>query len=342
MSFLSIFKAALVFIFLASSVALFQNCQEPPQKTLNQNSLLDNPGQGIPGSSDLQIHVLASDTVATDCSDPSATYSYRIENASANLLACQAFTLQMPGFPRHLETYSCDDPSAFQSLANYPEDWTYDAEQRVWIHTTWLRNHAATVPGDYVLYVKEPSGDWSESSTLSVRKSGSRNCADDEEVLIPPPPPVGEEPVDQACGPVPNNVTQMAEVQWGRSTSSTLYALSGEIKAFPFTSSSDGRLEGRFETAYTSSNPRTRSTWISQCPGGAPLAQEFRGHMVCQNAAYEVTNIGWSEPGSSRVCSLKPNTRYYFNVRSSDAWDAPQANCGSSTNCGFYMRNTTY
>ena len=161
--------------------------------------------------------------------------------------------------------------------------------------------------------------------------------------VVSPPvvqPPIVEVPTNPTTCPR-TNAQVMPEVKWGVSTNAERTRLSSETKSYPFTTSNKS-LKGRFETAYTPSNPRTRSTWISECPGGPPLEQTFRGHPLCTVSSYEVTNLEWSEQPEQRICSLKQNTRYYFNVRNSDSWDSQKSNCDISTNCGFYIRNSTY
>ena len=139
------------------------------------------------------------------------------------------------------------------------------------------------------------------------------------------------------CGPRAGNVDETTLP----STSKVRYDLLDKTMAFPFTTSREGNRSGQFETVYTTTNPRTRSTWISKCAGGAPLTQTqlFTGAKLCESIGREATNVTWSEQGAWGACTLEASTRYYFNVRNADSWDASRSNCDAN-NCPFIFQSS--
>ena len=136
--------------------------------------------------------------------------------------------------------------------------------------------------------------------------------------------------------PLPDNdVVLISDWLVEGTTNTGRYDLAGETKSFAFPTTNGTVTAGRLDTTYTSTNPRTRATWVSECPGGPPLNQVVWGTNLCTSTAYEVTTIRWSDTEAQFTCQLQPNTRYYFNVRSANAWDAPTGNCNAA-NCPFY------
>ena len=142
-----------------------------------------------------------------------------------------------------------------------------------------------------------------------------------------------------ACGPVPDNVIFMSDWLVEGTTSTGRYDLGGETKSFAFNTTGGSVASGRLETAPTLTNPRTRATWISQCPGGVPLDQVGSGINPCISTGYEVTSVRWSDTDALQTCRLQPNAHYYLNVRSATSWDAPEGNCNAA-NCPFYGQKT--
>lgn len=77
------------------------------------------------------------------------------------------------------------------------------------------------------------------------------------------------------------------------------------------------QLRGRIDTGYTSTNPRTRRTWIAKCPGGSPVDE------YAESSEYEVTSIHFVNDGSLREPSsgmrfsslLTPGKWYYLHVQ---------------------------
>ncbi len=183
-------------VLAVAAIMGFQNCGEPFQLESSTNFSQTDPDSqsedsltpGDPtdpevpmpenGESEpqLSVQVFSSPTASTDCSRPTANFAYLIQNASLDLLACWAYTLVMPGFPRDNETYVCDEEDKFVALKDL-EEWAYDAETMQWSLAQNLRNHPNVVPGDYTLMIREPSGPVVSSEVLVIRRNDAENCS---------------------------------------------------------------------------------------------------------------------------------------------------------------------
>ncbi len=167
----------------AITLASFQNCQEaaPPQPRQAASSTPDTPmDPGDPGQpvipQGLRIRTEATPHVSVDCSSPQASFTWVIENASADLRACLWHRLIMPGFDRDGEIAPCAEDGEWARL-NDRFPWMYDAATRTWSYFMAVSQSGFLVPGDFELIVQEPgSSERVRSDTVRIRRDGAENC----------------------------------------------------------------------------------------------------------------------------------------------------------------------
>ncbi len=179
-------------------VGFYQNCSAPnlnphlqsdakPSENQTESPLensttseVDESGS-IPTTSQLQIVLKATSSVATDCSIPKSSYSYEVRNAERDILFCQEYVLDMPeSSGRRGETRKCDSDNQFAAPST---EWNYNSSTKTWTKRTSTSGNSYLVPGDYKLHIKQGTIQEEDESLvgplLRVRKYGATSCNQD-------------------------------------------------------------------------------------------------------------------------------------------------------------------
>lgn len=159
----------------------------------------------------------------------------------------------------------------------------------------------------------DPCGDGYNQEPPPQCTDDPNNTSDPcDDGFIPPTNP-GE------CGEVASNVTVTAPLNWAQPGNTPRISLGrDEVKATPFTTTSNFAYEGQIGAVSTTGNSHVqRRMWISECPGGAPLPHATS---KCESTGTSNTTVRWTQSGlfTPIRCGLDTNTSYYFNIRNLD------------------------
>jgi hypothetical protein len=131
--------------------------------------------------------------------------------------------------------------------------------------------------------------------------------------------------VTTTCGGAVEGVELIEAINWADQGSQTLIPLPANVVySAQFTATANPGYGGQISVASTTGNSGVqRRIWISQCPGGEPLADP-----KCEEFGTSSTVVKWFQGDShSSYCNLQPLDRYYLNHQN--------VNCDSET-CSIY------
>lgn len=126
----------------------------------------------------------------------------------------------------------------------------------------------------------------------------------------PTPPPVEpppQPPLRSSGCRTPGGVQVPATINWTQPGGQVLCDIAQPV-AWAFTTTANPDYQGQISTVEASSRGGLRRVWISQEPGGVPLAPR------CATIGRESAVVRWAQGPMRSTCQLELNTRYYVNV----------------------------
>lgn len=129
-----------------------------------------------------------------------------------------------------------------------------------------------------------------------------------------------------ACGTLPSHIDLGPAINWASPGGQETLNVKGttDIYSRPFTTTGGGSYGGTINIAEAASFESViRKVWISECPGGAPIATR------CNAEGVSTRTVRWAQITGYRYCELEKNKDYYLNFMNT-------ANCGAGQTCTSY------
>lgn len=120
-------------------------------------------------------------------------------------------------------------------------------------------------------------------------------------------------------------VSCQGTINWANPGPRTVVGIPGStvIYTWEFTTTSDQYDSGTVTMSeVVGFEPIVREMWISRVPGGA------EEHFRCKTSGVSARSVPWSNQVNRFRCELKPNTKYFLNIKNS--------NCPSNRTCQLY------
>jgi hypothetical protein len=168
-----------------------------------------------------------------------------------------------------------------------------------------------SLPGDGATAIDTIPGPGQEGGFTPINCVATPN--DPACPVEPPPPPPGE------CGTVGADLV-FETIPWASIPGKITVTTGKKGAASKFTTSTSTSYKGYFSAvADSASGNLTRRMWFSECPGAAPIVQNYsaRGITVnkCDVSGVEL-KLSWSQenqPAYVTTCKLERNKTYYLN-----------------------------